>query len=261
MQINRANFLTWYKDLADEFVPLPIPYSNICASPQIAWIIGDTMSFIVNEQVPISSSHDYTLYLCDLQGNEIDTIDIMEVFISDLDPLAHYIYGTFTCPDVAVGDYLLKIDNVATTYFSNKISVFNDEALLNTAKYKFRHKFLKNNVEYSNEALASFYQEFRLFSSFGEMNNQSSKEIINDIDSQVPREYNTSVSMGYKCSVFGLDVDKHQAVLDMITCSELEINGRRYQSDGSYSPSKIGKSGLSTGTFNVQDYSLRYARR
>jgi len=261
MQINRANFLTWYQDTADEFVPLPVPYSNICQFPQIAWIIGDSMSFIINEQVTVSLSHDYTLYLCDLQQNELESIGIMSEFVSDLDSLAHYVYGTFTCPDVEAGDYTLKISNTSNSYYSNIISIFNDEALLNTAKFKFRHKFNKNGVEYSNEALASFYQQFRLFSSFGELNNQSSKEIINDIDSQAPREYNTSVSMGYKCSVFGLDIDKHQAVLDMITCSDLLINGRRFQSDGAYSPARVGKGGLSTGTFNVQDYSLRYARR
>ena len=259
MQINRANFLTWYNNASDTYNPLPIPNSNICNYPSIAWIIGENMSFIINKTVSISLGNPYVLTLCETNRTDIDDIGECET-IASIDS-AYLVYGSFDCPDVPVGDYILKVSNGTNTYYSNVISIFGDEALLNTAKFKFRHKFDKNKVEYTNGDLSTFYQEFRLFCSFGEFNLQSSKEIINDIDSAIPREYNASVSMGYKCSVFSLDADRHLAIQDMITCSHLEINGRRYQSDGSYTPTKIGKSGLSNGTFNVQDYELKYARR
>jgi len=259
MQLNRANFLTWFNSASDVYNPLPVLNASHCNSPSIVWIVGDSMSFIINQTIGISLSFPYTLYLCSLDKTVLSTIGECTTIGSAIS--SYIVYGTFNCPSVAVGDYLLKISNESATYYSNKISIFDSSALINTAKFKFRHKFDKNDVEYTNTSLGSFYQQFRLFCSFGELNNQSSKEVINDIDSPTPREYNASVSMGYKCNIFSLDTDRHQAVQDMITCSHLEINGRRYQSDGSYMASPLGKSGISKGTFNVQDYSLRYAKR
>lgn len=257
MQLNKANFLTWFNSASDSNSPLPIPYAKTCSYPSVAWLIQENMSFIING-FNIGFNPTYTLYICNLDKYVIATVgncDLIEV------STGYRLYANLTCPNVQTGDYILKISNGTVTYYSNPIAIIDSTSLWNTAIFKFRHKFDKNSIEYTISPLDSFYQQFRLFCGFGDVNSITSKEIINDIDSSTPREYNTIVSVGYKCNIFGLDMDRHQAVIDMITSSYLEINGIRFQSDSSYSASPIGKSGISKGSFNVQDYSLRYARR
>lgn len=265
MQLNRANFLTWFSDTSEVYNPLPILNSSICSSPCVLWLKDDSMSFVINQ--PIAVGVEVGIYT--VQMNSLRDSTVKYTLGSCISYPSIYggfiLFATFVCPSILPeDDYVLKITNSIRTsevYMSNKIKVIGQDNVSNTAKFVFKHKFDKNGVEYNHPSILTHFHRFRLFCGFSEFNNQSSKEIINDIDSPIPREYNTSVSIGYKCNVFSLDTDRHQAVQDMITCSHLEINGRRYQSDGSYTASPLGKSGISKGTFNVQDYSLRYPKR
>lgn len=252
MQLNKANFLTWYDN--NNYNQLPVINSNKCAKPLLAWHIGDTMSFVINKGL---SSLPTNVNLCRLDKTVVQSLGNLSTY-SDTSFTGSKGYATFTCPSVAVGDYILSI---GTSYYSSPISIISDTNLFNTAKFKFRHKFQKNEVDYALTSMLNFHQEFRLFCSFGEVNIISSKEILIDADSLVPREYNTKLSSGYKCTVYSMDIDRHFALADMVTCSDLYINNERYQSDGSITANRVGLSGLSNATFNVQDYSMSYPKR
>ncbi len=253
MQINKGNFITWYNSTS--YNSLPNLNTSNCQKPAVAWKVGENMSFVINGYG--FSSVPSIINLCKLDKTVVQQVGQLNSY-TDTDFTGSRGYATIECPNVPIGDYILAL---GTDYYSSSFLIINSENIFNTAKFKFRNKFNKNGVEYTNTAISTFYQEFRLFCSFNQANITTSKEIITDIDSSIPREYNTKLSLGYKCTAYGLDMDRHFAIADMITCTDLYINNDRYQSDGSISANQLGLSGLSNSTFNVQDYSLQYPKR
>lgn len=257
MKINRANFLTWYNSTSYEQLPI---YSDPCTHGIVGWAVGENMTFIVNTAIGIPLSGGWATSLCDLNKNVISSLGNLTTFTGETS-VGGYGYGSFNCPSVSEGLYILKSVGGSTTIYSSPIYVLGTETKTKTARFKFRHKFSKNGVEYTHSILGSFYQKFRLFCNFNSLEFQSQKDIFQDNDSALPREYNHKVDYLYKINLLNLSLDEHQAAHDMATCSELYINDLPMQVSGSYSAERIRKNGTSNGSFSVSDYNLRYSKR
>jgi hypothetical protein len=257
VKINSANFLTWYN--ATDADVLPLNEQN-CGFGLVAWNVGEDMSFVVNTSVGLPLSGGFTVSLCSTNKTVLSSLSSITHFTSEV-YAGNYLYDTIECPTVTEGFYLLKIASSGTTLYSNPIYIINGVNVARTAKFKFRHKFAKNNIDYNVTALADFYQEFRLFCNFNSLEFQLTKDVINDNDSDVPREYNHKAEYQYKVNLLNLSFDEHQAAHDMVSCSELFINGMPMQTVGAYSASRIRKDNRSDGSFSVSDYNLRYNKR
>lgn len=251
MKVNKANFLIWNN--ATTGVELPI-YSASCPMGELLWLVGDTMSFMINENMP--SGISLTLHKLDLARTQSHSFGAASSFVSEVTEDRLY-SGTLTCPSITEGYYSLKATSGATIYWSNPIRVISSAD--HTAKFKFRHKFLKNKVDYTENT--SFYQEFRLWCNFNNMEYEISKDIIKDADFGSPREYNHRVDYAFKINLLNLSLDMHQAAHDMVTCSELLINGDKFQVDGGYSSNPIRRDGLSNGSFKAYQFDLRHVKR
>lgn len=256
MKINRANLLTWHD--STEVDELPFNVQANCFFGNVAWKVGDTMSFVVNESLPLHLSQPYTLTLTDLNKTVVHTFGTVDYYTSEV-MLGQFFYYTATCPAIADGFYMLKMTNTSKTIYSNPLWVMSSAS--NTAKFKFKHKFSKNKIEYTNTELDGFYQEFRLLCNFNNISFQSTKDILIDNDSELPREYNHKVNYLYKINFLNLSLDEHQAVHDMATCSELYINDLPMQPEGGYTADPIRRDGRSNGSLTVYDYNLRYNKR
>ena len=253
MKINRANFLTW--DNSTDSSVLPIN-ADSCHFGSVLWLKGDTMSFVVNSHLAISLTSQFSLTLCTTGKAVVHSFGVCPYFG---DVSGNYFYHTITCPTIDDGYYILKLANDATTIYSNPIKVISSSA--NTAKFKFRHRFKKNKIDYTNNAISSFYQQFRFYCNFNEPSFQSTKDIIIDSDSVNPREYNHKVNYLYKINLLNLSLSEHQAAHDMVTCSTLLVNGLKMQPEGGYTSDRIRRDGRSNGSFVAYDYDLRYNKR
>jgi hypothetical protein len=261
MQVNRANFLTWYSSEVEASRQLPTHTQSVCDYGMVLWEIGDTMSFIVNTEEGISVGATPTIDVLNAGGSTVLASFSVLSYTSDL-ITGSKLYATITCPTLPIGFYDLRINNSSITYKSQPVfictTVFAESS---TVKFKFRHRFDKNNVGYANGLPDTFYQEFRLLATFTQNEAQVEKDIIIDMDSPTPREYNHKVQYSKRGVLYNLDSNMHQASVDLLSSSELFVNNRRYQSQGDYTSGSIRKDGKSNGEFTMSDYALRYLKR
>jgi hypothetical protein len=256
VKINKANFLTWYNNT--DYEPLPL-LDKSCSFGNVCWAVSEDMSFIVNAMIGVPLSGVVALSLCNLDKSNVSSLGNTSYFTGETyGGIFHY--KKITCPVVSEGYYILKIVSGSSTFYSSPIFVLNGLNLNNTIRFKFRHKFAKNNIEYTHSALSAFYQEFRLFGLITEVGNETTKDIVTDADSLKPREYNHKVDYTISGVLQGLDYDINQACFDMFSSSEIYMNDVLVQSK-EFSPSPLKRNGKSNGTFTVSDYNLRYNKR
>ena len=258
MQLNRANFLTWYD--SNDGNELPIHSQDGCGHGLVFWEWGDTMSFVLNTDGGIPVGLTPTLEIRNKDNTVLATFNLLS-YTSDLIN-GFKLYGSFTCPELPIGLYNLRIINSSLIYISQPVFICQSSfARAYTAKFKFRHKFDKNDIGYANGLTTSFYQEFRLMCTFAQNETQTEKDIVIDMDSPTPREYNHKVQHNRRGALYNLDVNMHQAAADMLSSSELFVNGRRYQSQGDYAATPLRRNGTSNGEFTISDYALRHLKR
>lgn len=255
MKINKANFLTWYNDTDYETLPL---LDKSCSFGNVCWAVSEDMSFIVNASIGVPLSGIVALSLCNLDKSNVASLGNTSYFTGEsISGIFHY--KKVTCPVVSEGYYVLKIVSGSSIYYSSPVFILNGNTN-NTIRFKFRHKFAKNNIEYAHSSLVGFYQEFRLFGLITEVGNEATKDIVMDSDSLKPREYNNKVDYTILGVLQGLDYDIYQACFDMFSSSEMYMNDILVQSKD-FVPSTLKRNGKSDGTFTVSDYNLRYNKR
>lgn len=257
MKINSANFLTWYNSASYE--PLPLRNKK-CAYGTVCWAVSEEISFIVNAPIGVPLSGVVSLAICSLDKTFVSSLGNTSYFTGEVYG-GIYHYKTTTCPVLPESYYILRLTSGSSVYYSSPILILNGSEKENTILFKFRHKFAKNNVEYTHASLANFYQKFRVYGVITDLDNSMTKEIITDSDSIKPREYNHKIDYSYKGTLFNLDLDLHQACHDMFSSSELYMNDLLVQTKDAYSANSLRVDGLSNGNFNVTDYNLRYSKR
>lgn len=259
MQINRASFLTWKDDTEER--ALPTVEGDECLFGTLFWEIGDTMAFVVNTDGGIAVGLNPTVSIYPYGGGSAVATFNLSSYNSELWN-GFKLYAILVCPNVTSGLYTLTITNSTAIYKSNPVYICtSDFAKKYTAKFKYKHRFNKNNIDYTELELAGFYNEYRLRATFAQTEGRVEKEIIMDSDSATPREYNHAVQQLLKGRLYDLDENMHQAAVDMLSCDELYINGRRYQSQSDYSAGALRRNGTSNGDFTISDTALRHLKR
>ena len=259
-RLNKANLLTWYDySEAPAGLPMSQPY---CQTGVLVWAVGERMSFFINQNMPLSVSPVPVIELFSVSDKLYQTPLLSYNPLELAATSGFYLYGTIIAPNVAEGFYHLRLSNGSIVHYSTQIFVTTTaSANVISARYKFRNRFDKNNIPYTDAALSLFYQEFRLLTAYRTVEAETQKDIIIDIDSAAPREYNTQVRFRRSFFIRNLDTDMHDGVIDMLASSEIHINDSRYQSEGDYRIDGFKKNGLSSGEFTASEHSyLQYKR-
>lgn len=260
MLLNRPSLLSWYNSTTPSgYLPTP-QIKNQCANSHLVWFEGDTLSFYINAHIPTIPT-TFTLELVSTaSGISNHSFSAPSVYVNDA--AERFYYATITCPAKPIGTYYLQLTINSTVYKSGFIDIISaTEAANQTVKLKFRNTFTKHKVYYPYSPLTTFYQQFRLRAAWLGSEHRLNKEVMRDSDSSKPREFNQEESFFRRLMFYQLDTNAIDGLAGAFGHDYMEINGKKYRSDGAINQGQFGKNGLTNIEVLVEDYELNYFTR